>query len=188
VSGDPRRDGRIGVTYVVDPVLRTSAFGLNNLPAIEIDGGGFRLSTQAELDGYIEEAMQAWRGRRCADAPIERVAVPAGTDPDLLDDLLLGRPTPSPTYAQLADIVQAGWQPPEFFEAITPGESDGILGITSPSFLPMTKALPRTSTATASSTPAWPRSTTTPRSSGPIAGRRTPSTSTRSSPTRPDTR
>jgi len=129
VSGDPRRDGRIGVTYVVDPVLQTSAFGLNNLPAVEIDGGGFRLSTQAELDGYIEEAMQAWRDRRCADAPIERVAVPAGTDPDLLDDFFLELPTPSPTYAQLADIVQAGWQPPQFFEAITPGGSGGILGI-----------------------------------------------------------
>jgi hypothetical protein len=130
VSGDPRRDGRIGVTYAVDPVLQTSAFGFNNLPAIEIDGGGFRLSTQAELDGYIEEAVQAWRDRRCADAPIERVAVPAGTDPDLLDDFFLGRPTPSPTYAQPADIVQAGWQPPEFFENFTPGGSEGILGIT----------------------------------------------------------
>jgi hypothetical protein len=58
------------------------------------------------------------------------VAVPAGTDPDLLDDLFLGRPTPSPTYAQPADIVQAGWQPPEFFDAITPGGSDVFLGIT----------------------------------------------------------
>jgi hypothetical protein len=130
VSGDPRRDGRIGVTYAVDPVLQTSAFGLDNLPAIEIDGGGFRLSTQAELDGYIEEGMQAWRDRRCADAPIERVAVPAGTDPDLLDDFFLERPTPSPTYAQPADIVQAGWQPPLFFENFTPGGSEGILGIT----------------------------------------------------------
>jgi hypothetical protein len=130
VSGDPRRDGRIGVTYVVDPVLQTSAFGLDNLPAVEIDGGGFRLSTQAELDGYIEEATQAWRDRRCADAPIARVAVPAGTDPDLIDDILLGRPAPSPTYAQLADIVQAGWQPPEFFEAISPGGSDAFLGVT----------------------------------------------------------
>lgn len=129
VAGDPRRNGRIGVTYAVDPVLRTSAFGLNNLPAIET-GAGFRLSTQAELDGYIEEAMQAWRDRRCADAPIQRVAVPAGTDPDLLDDFFLGRPTPSPTYAQPADIVQAGWQPPAFFENFTPGGSESILGIT----------------------------------------------------------
>jgi hypothetical protein len=130
VAGDPRRDGRIGITYAVDPVLRTSAFGLTNLPAVEIDGGGFRLSTQAELDGYIEEAMQAWRDRKCSDAPIERVAVPAGTDPDLLDEFFLGLPTPSPTYAQPADVVHAGWQPPEFFEGFTPGGSDLILGIT----------------------------------------------------------
>jgi hypothetical protein len=131
VSGDPRRDGRTGVTYAVDPELQTFLTGLPfPVPVVEVDGGGFRLSSQAELDGYIEEAMQAWRDRRCADAPIERVAVPAGTDPDLLDDLLLGRPTPSPSYAQPADIVQAGWQPAEFFDAFAPGGSDVILGIT----------------------------------------------------------
>jgi hypothetical protein len=130
VPGDPRREGRTGVTYAVDPVLRTTAFGIPNLPAIEMTGGGFRMSTQAELDGYIEEAMQAWRDRRCSDAPIERVAVPARVDPDQLDDLFLGRPSPSQTYAQVADIIHAGWQPPEFFEAITPGGSDAILGIT----------------------------------------------------------
>jgi hypothetical protein len=131
VSGDPRRDGRVGVTYAVDPQLQTFLTGLPfPVPVVEVDGGGFRLSSQAELDGYIEEAEQAWRDRRCADTPIERVAVPAGTDPDLLDDLFLGLPTPSPTYAQPADIVQAGWQPAEFFEAIRPGGSDAILGIT----------------------------------------------------------
>ena len=131
VSGDPRRDGRIGVTYAVDPELQTFLTGLSfTVPVVEVDGGGFRLSSQAELDGYIEEALQAWRDRSCADTPIERVAVPAGTDPDLLDDLFLGRPTPSPTYAQPADIVQAGWQPAEFFDAFTPGGSDAILGIT----------------------------------------------------------
>jgi hypothetical protein len=131
VSGDPRRDGRIGVTYAVDPQLQTFLTGLSfPVPVIEVNGGGFRLSSQAELDGYIEEAMQAWRDRRCADAPIERVAVPAGTDPDLLDEVFLGLPAPSPTYAQPADIVQAGWQPAEFFEGFTPGGSDAILGIT----------------------------------------------------------
>lgn len=130
VPGDPRRDGRIGVTYAVDPHLQTTLTGLNfPVPVIETDAG-FRLSSQSELDGYIEEAMQAWRDRSCADAPIERVAVPAGTDPDELDDFFLGRTSPSATYAQPADIVQAGWQPAEFFEAITPGGADAILGIT----------------------------------------------------------
>jgi hypothetical protein len=62
------------------------------------------------------------------------VAVPAGTDSDLLDDLLLGRPTPGPTYARPVDIVQAGWQPAEFFDALAPGGSDAILG-TAPTFV-----------------------------------------------------
>jgi hypothetical protein len=130
VPGDPRRNGRIGVNYAVDPQLRTFLTGLGfPVPVVET-GAGFRLTTQSELDGYIEEAMQAWRDEKCANAPIERVAVPAGTDPDQLDDFFLGRPSPSATYAQPSDIVQAGWQPAEFFEAITPGGSDAILGIT----------------------------------------------------------
>ena len=130
VAGDPRRDGRIGVTYAVDPQLQTFLTGLSfPVPVIET-GAAFRLSSQAELDGLIEESMQAWRDRRCADTPIERVAVAAGTDPDQLDDLFLGRPSPSATYAQPADIVQAGWQPAEFFDAVRPGGSDAILGIT----------------------------------------------------------
>jgi hypothetical protein len=128
VPGDPRRGGAEGVSYAIDPDLRTTAFGIPNLPAIEVDGGGFRPSTQAELEGYIEEAMQAWRDRRCSDSRIERVAVPAGTDPDQLDQVLLGNPVNS-NYAQPSDIVQAGWQPPEFFEAIIAGGSDAILGI-----------------------------------------------------------
>ncbi|MEP6688976.1 MAG: hypothetical protein ABJC36_11560, partial [Gemmatimonadales bacterium] len=130
VAGDPRRDGRIGVTYAVDPELQTFLTGLSfPVPVIE-NGAGFRLSSQAELDGIIEETMQAWRDRQCSDAPIERVALAAGTDPDQLDDLFLGRPSPSPTYAQVADIIQAGWQPAEFFDALVPGGSDFILGVT----------------------------------------------------------
>ncbi|HEX2220420.1 MAG TPA: hypothetical protein VHG35_16570 [Gemmatimonadales bacterium] len=129
VAGDPRRDGRTGVTYAIDPVLRTTAFGLQNLPAIEVDGGGFRASTQTELEAYIEEAMQAWRDRSCADAPIQRVSVPAGTDPDQLDEFFLLGQGPGANYAQPADIVQAGWLPPEFFDAIVEGGADGILGV-----------------------------------------------------------
>jgi hypothetical protein len=129
VAGDPRRDGRRGVTYAIDPNLRTTAFGISNLPAIETAGGGFRTSTQPELVGYIEEAMQSWRDRRCSDSPIERVSVPAGSDPDLNDQVLLGNPVNS-NYEQPADIVQAGWQPPAFFEAIFTGGVDAILGVT----------------------------------------------------------
>lgn len=130
VAGDERRDGRRGVTYAIDPVLQTTAFGLPNLPAIEVDGGGFRLSTQAELEGYIEAALQSWRDRRCSDAPIERVSVAPGTDPDLLDEFFLLGQGPSATYVQPADIVEAGWQPPAFFNNYTPPDgADFILGV-----------------------------------------------------------
>ena len=128
VEGDPRRDGRVGITYAVDPQLQILINGLL-FPLIE-NGAGFRQATQGELDGYMEEAMQAWRERSCSDAPITRVAVGAGTDPDFLDDLFLGRPAPSANYVQPADLVQAGWQPPAFFDALAPDGSDFILGVT----------------------------------------------------------
>ena len=131
VEGDERRDGRRGVTYAFDPVLQTSAFGLSNLPAIETNGGtGLRLSTQAELETYLEEGMQAWRSRKCSDSPIERVSVAAGTDPDQLDEFFLLEQGPSANYVQPADIVQAGWQPPLFFNNYTPDGATFILGVT----------------------------------------------------------
>ncbi len=131
VVGDPRRDGRIGVTYAFDPQLQTFITGLGfPVPVIEVDGVNFRLTSQVELEGFLEEGIQAWRARKCSDAPIVQVPVPPGTDPDLLDEFFLGLPSPSPTYAQPADIVQAGWEPLEFFEGIRPGGSSEILGIT----------------------------------------------------------
>jgi hypothetical protein len=132
VEGDERRDGRRGVTYAFDPVLQTTAFGLPNLPAIEVNGGAsFRLSTQAELETYIEEGMQAWRDRKCSDTPIERVNVAPVTDPDQLDEFFLLGQGPSANYVQPADIVQAGWQPPAFFNNYTPPNgAQFILGVT----------------------------------------------------------
>lgn len=132
VEGDPRRDGRVGITYAVDPELQTFLTGVPfPVPVIETGGSPpFRLSSQAELDGYLEEGMQAWRDRSCSNAPIERVAVQAGTDPDFLDDFFLERPAPSANYVQPADLVQAGWQPAEFFDAIVADGSDFILGVT----------------------------------------------------------
>jgi len=48
VGGDPRRDGRIGVAYAVDPQLQTFLAGFGfPVPVIETDGGGIRLSSQS---------------------------------------------------------------------------------------------------------------------------------------------
>lgn len=122
VSRDPRRGGRVGVSYAVNPQLTTTGFGLN-LPVAP----GFVSWTQDQLDSRIEESMSAWRAESCSDAPIERVAVPAGVNPDLYDELLLGLPFGN--YQQVSDIVQAGWRVPDFFEALVPGGGGGIIGV-----------------------------------------------------------
>lgn len=92
-------------------------------------------TTYAVLDQQIDEAMSAWRARACSSAPITRVSIPAGTDPNQLDQFFKGVP-PSANYAQTADIVHGGWQVPQFFRNIAiasglpPADGDGILGIT----------------------------------------------------------
>ncbi len=125
VKGDPRREGRVGVTY---------AFGSNTGVAPytrDADGSNVRPLSTAEQDAKIEEAVAAWRALTCSSKPITRVPVPAGTDPDYLDEYFRGNPAGSPNYFQPADIVEAGWQPIEFFETIAGGPAgDAILGIT----------------------------------------------------------
>lgn len=124
VKGDPRRDGRIGVTY---------AFGSNTAIAPttrDPNGANVRLVTPAEQTAYIDEAMSAWRNIVCSSKPITKVAIPAGTDPDILDQLVRGQ-APSANYAQPADIVQSGWQPASWFRALAGGTAgNSIIGVT----------------------------------------------------------
>lgn len=122
VKGDPRRDGREGVNY---------AFGSNRsvFPRVVNPDGSFRLATLAELDARIEEGMAAWRDKQCSAKPITRVAIPAGTDPDFLDELINSLPV-SGNYRQPADIVQAGWMPSQFFRNFAGVAGNNILGVT----------------------------------------------------------
>jgi hypothetical protein len=126
VKGDPRRDGRTGVTWAfgsntsVDPYVLTS------------DGSSIRAATKAEQLAYVQEATAAWSGLSCSSKPITQVAVPAGTDPDYLDEYFRGNPAGSPNYVQPADIVETGWQPPAFFRTFGGADGDYILGVTFP--------------------------------------------------------
>jgi hypothetical protein len=122
VAHDPRRDGRVGVTYAFDPRQGREPFTRNP------DGSGLRQVPSSELEPFLEEAMSAWRGQSCADAPIDRVAVPTGVDPDLLDQLFLGSDGGRP-YQQVSDIVQAGWQLPAFFTAFAGPDGNNIIGV-----------------------------------------------------------
>ena len=126
VKGDPRRDGRVGVTY---------AFGSNTAIAPttrDPDGSNVRLVSAADQAAQVDEAMGAWRALTCSAKPITRVGVLAGTDPDLVDELVLGQP-PSQNYAPPADIVQSGWQTAEWFRTLAGGTAgNSIIGVTIP--------------------------------------------------------
>jgi hypothetical protein len=127
VKGDPNRDGRLGVSYQVLQATRPAV--------INPDRATARLATFAEVDAQVEESMAAWRNESCSEAPITRVGVPAGTDPNFVDNFFLGLPLGA-NYRQTADIVQSGWYPAQFFRNIAtffnepPASGDGIIGIT----------------------------------------------------------
>jgi hypothetical protein len=124
VIGDPRRGGSAGVTY---------AFGSNTAIAPttrDPDGSNVRLVSAEEQSAYIDEAMGAWRAITCSSKPITKVAVPAGTDPDLFDQLVNGD-APSANYASPADIVESGWQPYTWFRTLAGGPAgDALIGVT----------------------------------------------------------
>ncbi len=122
VSGDPRRGGRTGVSYAFDNVQGFNPFTRNP------DGSGLRQVPFLELETFLEEGMTAWRNRSCSSAGIQRVALPAGRDPDVLDQLFLGSDGGRP-YAQISDIVQGGWQSPAFFTAFAGASGNNIIGV-----------------------------------------------------------
>jgi hypothetical protein len=131
VARDPRRAGRVGILYAIDPVQTVPNARFGSLPVTRNpDGSGLRALTYPELEAQLVAAENTWRDRPCSDAPVERVAVPAGVDPDFLDEIFLGKP--ENPYTQFFDVVQAGWQPASFFRALVGGDpsGDNIIGVT----------------------------------------------------------
>lgn len=124
VNRDPRRGGHPGLTYVVASSLDGKVAPLTRDP----DGSNVRPVPPAQVDARIEEAIASWRDQQCSDAPLVRVAAPPGIDPDLVDNLFLGKPLVN--YARVADIVEGGWLPPVFFRALAGPIGDRIIGVT----------------------------------------------------------
>lgn len=124
VAGDPRREGRVGVTYAFDPLQGREPYTRNP------DGTGLRQMPFAELEPQLEATMAAWRDQTCSDAPITRAAVAAGTDPDFVDQMFLGADGAGRVYTPAADIVQGGWQLPSFFTAFAGADGNSIIGVT----------------------------------------------------------
>jgi hypothetical protein len=133
VPRDPRRDGRVGVTYAIRANPET-------WPGIRVPGG-FARAPQSLVATQIEEGMQAWRNQSCA-APITQVA--PGTNPDFIDEYFRAVAAgtdkdfvPASDYAQPADIIQSGFQKSDWFRIVATSPDDpkgesgnSILGIT----------------------------------------------------------
>jgi hypothetical protein len=115
VANDPRRnaDGQ-NIRYLVDQSDGATASGLTN----------------AQTEAAIDRALNTWDTSQCLkDADLVKVPDP-GVDPDIVDGLVFGNPALIGTPF-LADIVDAGWAPAPFFDAIGgPGGAHGILAVT----------------------------------------------------------
>ena len=110
VANDPRRlaDGE-NITYLVDQSDGATASGLTN----------------AQTEPAIDRAMNTWQANRCFKKVDIVKRADSGADPDIFDSFFgfgqMGNPF-------LADIVDAGWLPRAFFEAVGgPGGGRGIL-------------------------------------------------------------
>jgi hypothetical protein len=108
VANDPRRlaDGD-KITYLVDQ----TASGL----------------TSAETEAAIDRALTTWHAQRSLQKVDVVKRADSGADPDIFDSFYgfggFGNPF-------LADIVDAGWLPRAFFEAVEPGGGRGTLAFT----------------------------------------------------------
>ena len=110
VANDPRRlaDGE-NITYLVDQSDGATTSGLTN----------------AQTEPAIDRAMNTWQANRCFKKVDIVKRADSGADPDIFDSFFgfgqMGNP-------YLADIVDAGWLPRAFFEAVGgPGGGRGIL-------------------------------------------------------------
>ena len=113
VAGDPRRlaDGD-NITYLVDQSDGATSSGL----------------TSAQTEAAIDRALDTWQADHCL-RKVNLVKRPDdGTDPDIFDSFFGFGDEGTPF---LADIVEAGWLPRAFFEAVGgPGGGRGILAFT----------------------------------------------------------
>ena len=110
VAGDPRRlaDGD-NLTYLVDQSDGATASGLSS----------------AQTEAAIDRALDTWQVNRCFKKVDIVKRADNGEDPDIFDSFFGFGGSGNPF---LADIVEAGWLPRAYFEAVGgPGGGRGIL-------------------------------------------------------------
>jgi hypothetical protein len=110
VPNDPRRNAQgEDITYLVDQSDGATASGL----------------TSAQTETAIDNAMDTWQAERCLKKVDLVKREDPGADPDIFDSFFGFGGSGDPF---LADIVEAGWLPRAYFEAVGgPGGGRGIL-------------------------------------------------------------
>lgn len=106
------------ITYIVRRSLGATSNGLSN----------------AQTEPAISAAVATWASNSCvANAPIVKRSDP-GTDVDVFDELIGQGDSAIPDFGNLfsphADIIDAGFRPRAFFDRLSPGGGDFIIGIT----------------------------------------------------------
>ena len=109
VAADPRRGGRLNITYAVDNETTT-------------DNG----ITLAQTEAAIDNAMATWDAVKCSDLNITKIPYPGNLG---LYSYLTGF---GGSTDVVADIQHSGFLPPAFFDTFAPGGGSFILGITIP--------------------------------------------------------
>lgn len=107
VPGDPRRFGVDNILWTIDQVNYTNDV------------------SQADQNAAVDRAMGTWQDVMCSSIPLTKVP-DGGLDLGYVQWLLGYGGVPG----WLADLTHAGWLPGSFFDAVAPGGSGYILGVT----------------------------------------------------------
>jgi len=111
VPNDPRRGGRSNLTYIVDG----------------FDGATTSGPSSADTERAIDDAMATWDAETCSDLNMTKNATTA-FDIGVIQAIFgFGG---IPAFIPFADVIHGGWLPGGFFDALAPGGSNFILGVT----------------------------------------------------------
>ena len=101
-------DGSDNISYYVD----------QNRPSADLP---VAVSTAA-----IDRAMNTWEGVTCSELGLTKVP----SHPDTVTGYIAALLGMGGSFGYVADVVHSGWMPAPFFDAVAPGGSGFILGVT----------------------------------------------------------
>jgi hypothetical protein len=124
VPGDSRLVNPDAITYAYTIEKHPQPIGRIPTPP------GLALIPFPAVRAQLDRAMESWLALSCTRRPVEFVDASGVVNGDFWDDFIVTRPKMPEDYQQPADIVQAGWLNPGFFNAFAPNGGSFIIGIT----------------------------------------------------------